>query len=73
MPSRTCTGRRNGTERDETLDRCWVAVDDGDGKTVAQEAGGKLAAEMAKADEGVSERHGISGVCIICRCRSLPL
>ncbi|MGY2991360.1 hypothetical protein ACVWWD_000167 [Mesorhizobium sp. URHB0026] len=64
-------GRR--AERDKALDGCGVAVDDGDGKAVADQAGGKVAAEMAKANEGVALAHGISGVCIICRCRSLPV
>jgi hypothetical protein len=28
---------------------------------------------MAKADECVALAHGISGVCIICKCKSLPV
>ena len=65
--------RGGGAERHEALDGGGVAVEDGDGKAVADQAGGKVAAEMAKADEGVAFAHGISGVCIICRCRSLPV
>ncbi len=63
----------NGAERHEALDGGRIAVEDGDGEAVAQQAGGKIAAEMAEADEGVAFAHGISGVCIICRCRSLPV
>ena len=69
---------------DEAGDGGRVAVEDGDGKAVAQQAGGEVAAEMAEADEGVGLSghchsglvfvgYGISGVCIICRCRSLPV
>lgn len=67
------TARGGGAEPHEPLDGGGGAVEDRDRKTVADQARGKVAAEVAKADEGVAFAHGINGVCIICRCNSLPV
>ena len=67
--------RRRRAKRYKPGDGGRIAVMDGDGEAVAQEACSKVAAKMAEADEGVglTVAHGNSGSCAISRCSALPV